>query len=82
MSPGYLRISTGIPVGKPVGIATCGSESLTGTGQPRSGYAHCIIQVPVTGTHKFGSLLVFRDTWGDIRAQSKITILWAYGCLL
>jgi len=49
-SPGYLRLTTGIPVGKPVGMETCGSESLVITGLRGSGYVFWVLRVPATGT--------------------------------
>ena len=37
-SAGHPRLTTGIPVGKPTGMETCGSESLVITGRHGSGF--------------------------------------------
>jgi hypothetical protein len=49
-SLGYPWLTTGIPVGKPVGMETRGSESLVITGLHGSGYVFWMLQVPATGT--------------------------------
>ena len=38
MSPGNPRLTTGIPMGEPTGMETCGSESPVITGLHRSGF--------------------------------------------
>jgi hypothetical protein len=50
MSPGYLRLITGIPVGKPAGMETRGSESPVITGLRRSGCLLWVLQVLATST--------------------------------
>jgi hypothetical protein len=51
-SPGYLWLTTGIPVGKPAGMETHGSELLVITGLYRSGCLFCVLQVLATSTCK------------------------------
>ena len=49
-SPGYPRLTTGIPVGKPAGMETRGSKSLMITGLRGSGCVFWMLRVPATGT--------------------------------
>jgi hypothetical protein len=51
-SPGYPWLTTGIPVGKPTGMETHGSELLVITGLYRSGCLFCVLQVLATSTCK------------------------------
>ena len=49
-SPGYLWLITGIPMGKPAGMETCGSESPVITGLCGSGCLLWVLQVLATST--------------------------------
>jgi hypothetical protein len=49
-SPGYPRLTTGIPVRKPTGMETRRSESLVITGLHGSECVFWMVQVPATGT--------------------------------
>src|ERR1700683_502255 len=49
-SPGYPWLTTGIPVGKPTGVETRGSELLVITGLHGSGFLLWVLQVLATST--------------------------------
>src|ERR1700685_3400074 len=51
-SLGYLWLTTGIPVGKPTGMKTCGSKSLVITGLRGSGCMFWVMRVLTTSTHE------------------------------
>jgi hypothetical protein len=59
-SPGYPRLTTGIPVGKPAGMETRGSESLVITGLRGSGCMFWVLRVPAAGTCGYNFLLSTR----------------------
>ena len=50
MSAGHPWLTTGIPMGKPVGMETCRSELLVITGLHRSGFSFWGLQVLATST--------------------------------
>ena len=52
MSPGYPRLTTGIPVGKPAGMETRGSELLVITGLHGSGFLLWVLRVLATSTRE------------------------------
>src|SRR6202050_2585763 len=52
MSPGYLRLTTGIPMRKPMGVETCGSELLVITGLHGSGFLLWVLRVLATSTRE------------------------------
>ena len=58
-SPGYPWITTGIPMGKPAGMETCGSESLVITGPHRSGFLFWVLRVLATSTHETKVLFIY-----------------------
>jgi hypothetical protein len=52
MSPGYPRLTTGIPVGKIMGMETCGSESLVITSLCGSGCMFWVMQLLAASTRE------------------------------
>src|ERR1700727_1632796 len=51
-SPGYPRLTTGMPVGKPTGMETRGSESPVITGLHGSGCMFWVMRVLAASTHE------------------------------
>jgi len=58
-SPGYPRLTTGIPVGKPTGMETRGSESPVITGPHGSGCMFWVLRVPATSTCQTIGIFIF-----------------------
>ena len=52
MSLGYLRLTTGMPVGKTTGMETCGSESLVITSLHGSGCMFWVMQLLAASTRE------------------------------
>ena len=59
MSPGNPWLTTGIPVGKPTGMETPGSELPIITGLHRSGFLFWVLQVLATSTHETKILFIY-----------------------
>src|ERR1700683_3103491 len=63
-SPGYLRLTTGIPVGKPAGMETRESESPVITGLHRSGCMFWVMRVLAASTRETTVIyLLFYYIW-------------------
>ena len=58
-SLGYPRLTTGIPVGKPVGMETRGSELLVVTGLHGSGCSFSALRVLATSTREIKVLFIY-----------------------
>jgi len=59
MSVGHLRLTTGIPVGKPAGMETRRSELLVVTGLHGSGCLFLVLQVLATSTREIKVLFIY-----------------------
>ena len=58
-SVGYPRLTTGIPMGKPAGMETCGSELLVITGLHGSGFLFWVLRVLATSTRETKVFIYF-----------------------
>ena len=58
-SLGNLRLTTGIPVGKPVGMETCRSELPIIRGLHGSGFSFWVLQVLATSTRETKILFIY-----------------------
>ena len=56
---GHLRLTTGIPVGKPAGMETRGSELLVITGLHGSGFLFWVLRVLATSTRETKILFIY-----------------------
>jgi hypothetical protein len=59
MSAGHPRLTTGIPVGKPTGMETHGSELLVVIGLHGSGCSFSVLQVLATSTREIKVLFIY-----------------------
>src|ERR1700691_471918 len=58
-SAGHPWLTTGIPMGKPAGMETCGSELLVVTGLHGSGCSFSVLRVLATSTREMKVLFIY-----------------------